>query len=797
MMPFWSFPAILTDIFYELVVNKRMRVSTPNNESTSVEEKYRQALDYHSQGRVGKIEVTPTKPCLTARDLSLAYSPGVAAPCLEIAKNPDDVYKYTAKGNLVAVLSNGTAVLGLGDIGPLASKPVMEGKGVLFKRFADIDVFDIEINSRTVDEIVNVVKALEPTFGGVNLEDIKAPECFEVERRLQEICDIPIFHDDQHGTAIIGGAAFINACEITNRDIAKTKVVVSGAGAAAIATALFFLELGVTKENVIMCDSKGVIWKGRTDGMNKYKEVFANDTKARTLADAMIGADAFIGCSAKGLVSKDMVKSMANDPIIFAMANPDPEITPEEVAEVRSDAIMATGRSDYPNQVNNVLGFPFIFRGALDVRARKINEQMKKAAAMALAALAKEEVPDDVKRAYGNENFSFGRNYLIPKPFDKRVLTRVAPAVAKAAMDSGVARVQIEDMNAYAKSLQERLGQTGSIMRNIRSRLPGADKPRIVFPEGTNARILKAVSILNDEGLIQPILLGNKKVIHKKMDALGVSNLKDVEIRHTEDSENYNAYVNEYFHLRQRKGVSLSFARDTMKRGNYYGSMMVRMGHADGMITGATQNYPECIKPIMKVVGTNVAGKPKVAGIMMLVLKSRVVFLADCTVQQNPNANDLADIAISAAQLYRRVMQAEPRVAFLSYSNFGSNRDPQATKMAEAVKIAKSKDATLIADGEMQADVATSTEIMKNLFDFCTLDKAADVLIFPDLNSANISYKLLAQLGGATPIGPILLPLKHAVNIVQRTSSVDEIVNMSHLTALISQEIKAFRLAKQ
>ena len=772
-------------------------MSTPNKESTSVEEKYRQALDYHSQGRVGKIEVTPTKPCLTARDLSLAYSPGVAAPCLEIAKNPDDVYKYTAKGNLVAVLSNGTAVLGLGDIGPLASKPVMEGKGVLFKRFADIDVFDIEISSRTVEEIVTVVKALEPTFGGINLEDIKAPECFEVERRLQEICDIPVFHDDQHGTAIIGGAAFINACEITNRDISKTKVVVSGAGAAAIATALFFLELGVSKENVIMCDSKGVIWKGRTDGMNKYKEIFANDTKARTLADAMKGADAFVGCSAKGLVSKDMVKSMAPDPIIFAMANPDPEITPEEVAEVRSDAIMATGRSDYPNQVNNVLGFPFIFRGALDVRARKINEQMKKAAAMALAALAKEEVPDDVKRAYGNENFSFGRNYLIPKPFDKRVLTRVAPAVAKAAMDSGVARIQINDMNAYAKSLQERLGQTGSIMRNIRSRLPGADKPRIVFPEGTNARILKAVSILNEEGLIQPILLGNKKLIHKKMDALGVSNLKDVEIRHTEDSENYSDYVNEYFHLRQRKGVSLSFARDTMKRGNYYGSMMVRMGHADGMITGATQNYPECIKPIMKVVGTNVPGKPKVAGIMMLVLKSRVVFLADCTVQQNPDANDLADIAISAAQLYRRVMQAEPRVAFLSYSNFGSNRDPQATKMAEAVKIAKSKDATLIADGEMQADVATSTEIMKNLFDFCTLDKAADVLIFPDLNSANISYKLLAQLGGATPIGPILLPLKHAVNIVQRTSSVDEIVNMSHLTALISQEIKAFRLAKQ
>jgi malate dehydrogenase (oxaloacetate-decarboxylating)(NADP+) len=774
-------------------------LSTHPQDSSSAEEKYRLALEYHTNGRAGKIEVTPTKPCLTARDLSLAYSPGVAAPCLEIAKNPEDVYKYTAKGNLVAVLSNGTAVLGLGDIGALAGKPVMEGKGVLFKRFADIDVFDIEISSRTVEEVVSVVKALEPTFGGVNLEDIKAPECFEIEKRLQEICDIPVFHDDQHGTAIIGGAAFINACEITKRDIGKVKVVVSGAGAAAIATALFMIELGVKKENVLMADSKGVIWKGRTDGMNKYKEMFANETKCRTLADAMVGADAFIGCSAKGLVSKDMVKSMAKNPIIFAMANPDPEITPEEVAQVRDDAIMATGRSDYPNQVNNVLGFPFIFRGALDVRARKINEEMKKAAAYALAGLAKEEVPDDVKRAYGNEDFSFGRNYLIPKPFDKRVLTRVSPAVAKAAMDSGVARIRIEDMNAYAKSLQERLGQTGSIMRNIRSRLPGAggaDKPRIVFPEGSNARILKAVSILNDEGLIQPVLLGNKKIIHKKMDALGVSNLKEIEVISAEESPKYEDYVKEFFVLRQRKGVSYNYAKDTLKRGNYYGSMMVKMGDADGMITGATQNYPECIRPIMKTIGTHIPGRSKVAGIMMLVFKTRVVFLADCTVQMNPDANDLADIAVNAAQMYRNVMKAEPRVAFLSYSNFGSNREGTASKMAEAVKIAKQKDPTLIADGEMQADVATNADIMKNLFDFCTLDKAADVLIFPDLNSANISYKLLAQLGGATPIGPILLPLRYAINIVQRTSTVDEIVNMSHLTALISQEIKAYRASK-
>jgi malate dehydrogenase (oxaloacetate-decarboxylating)(NADP+) len=772
-------------------------MASPTNETTSAEEKYKLALDYHSSGRVGKIEVTATKPCLTARDLSLAYSPGVAAPCLEIAKNPDDVYKYTAKGNLVAVLSNGTAVLGLGNIGPLAGKPVMEGKGVLFKRFADIDVFDIEINNLTVEDVVRTVKSLEPTFGGINLEDIKAPECFEIERQLQEIMDIPVFHDDQHGTAIIGGAAFLNAVEITGRDIAKTSVVVSGAGAAAIATALFFIELGVKKENILMADSKGVIWKGRTDGMNKYKDFFANDTKARTLADALKNADCFIGCSAKGLVSKDMVKSMAKNPIIFAMANPDPEITPEEVAEVRDDAIMATGRSDYPNQVNNVLGFPFIFRGALDVRARKINEQMKKAAAYALAELAKEEVPDDVKRAYGNENFSFGRNYLIPKPFDKRVLTRVSPAVAKAAMDSGVARVRIEDMNAYAKSLQERLGQTGSIMRNIRSRLPGSDKPRIVFPEGTNARILKAVSILKDEGLIHPILLGNKKTIHRKMDELGVSSLKETtEIITQDDSPLYEGFVKDYFVQRQRKGVSYSFAKDIIKRGNYFASMMVKTGNADGMITGATQNYPECIRPIMKVIGTHSASRSKVAGIMMLVFKTRVIFLADCTVQINPDANDLADIAISAAQLYRNVMKQEPRVAFLSYSNFGSNRDEGATKMSDAVKIARLKDTNLIAEGEMQADVATNFEIMKNLFEFSNLDKAADVLIFPDLNSANISYKLLAQLGGATPIGPILLPLRHAINIVQRTSTVDEIVNMSHITALISQEIKAHRASK-
>ncbi len=769
------------------------------NKEISQEEKYRQALDYHAQGRPGKIEVIATKPCLTARDLTLAYSPGVAGPCLEIAKNPEDVYKYTAKGNLVAVLSNGSAVLGLGNIGALAGKPVMEGKGVLFKRFADIDVFDIEVNAETVDEVVRTVKALEPTFGGVNLEDIKAPECFEIEKQLIEIMDIPVFHDDQHGTAIIGGAALLNALEITKRDIKQVKMVVSGAGAAAIACANFFVDLGVKRENLMMVDSKGVIYKGRTEGMNKYKDLFANDTKARTLADAMNGADVFIGCSAKGLVTKDMVKSMAKDPIIFAMANPDPEITPEEVAAVRDDAIMATGRSDYPNQVNNVLGFPFIFRGALDVRARKINEQMKIAASKALADLAKEEVPDDVKRAYGDQNFSFGRQYLIPKPFDKRVLTRVAPAVAKAAMDSGVARIHIQDFAAYTQGLRERLGQGGTFMRHIRSSLPGSKKPSIVFAEGSEPRVLKAVATLVDEGRIDPILLGSKKSIHKKMDALNLAHLKDVTILHPEDTEHYESFVDKYFAARQRKGVSLSFAKDVMKRGNYFGSMMVTQGIADGMVTGATQNYPECMRPIMKVVGASETGAPrsKVSGVMILIFKQKVIFLTDCTAQVTPSSEELADNAINTAELYRRVMKKEPRVAFLSYSNFGSNRSDSPSMVAEAVKIAKRRDPKLIADGEMQADVATNIDIMKNLFDFCSLDRSADVLVFPDLNSANISYKLLVQLGGAVPVGPILLPLDHAINIVQRTATTEEIVNMAHLTALISEEIKQTKSAKQ
>ena len=754
--------------------------------------KKQQALDYHSQGRAGKLEITPTKPCLTARDLSLAYSPGVAHPCLEIAKNPDDVFKYTAKGNLVAVISNGTAVLGLGDIGPMAGKPVMEGKGVLFKKFADIDVFDLEINEKSVDGVVNAVKALEPTFGGINLEDIKAPECFEIEKRLIELMDIPVFHDDQHGTAIIASAAFINALEVSKKKINKVRVVFSGAGAASIACAELFLKLGVKAENLFMTDSKGVIYKGRTDGMNQYKEMFAVDTKLRTLSEAMNGADAFIGCSAKGVVTKEMVKSMNKNPIIFAMANPDPEITPEEVAEVRNDAIMATGRTDYPNQVNNVLGFPFIFRGALDVRAKKINQEMKLAAVYALAELAKEDVPEEVKLAYSGESFRFGPNYLIPKPFDKRVLTKVAPAVAKAAMQTGVARKQIDDINEYIRELEARLGSTGSFMRHIRSRLPNHKeiKSRIVFPEGNIDRILKAVSILDEEGLIEPVLLGEKEKIFQRMESLGLDHLKNLEVIYPLTDNKYSDYVTLYHQERKRKGASLALSADLMTRGNYFASMMVKTGRVDGMITGAGMNYPDCFRPIMRVMGTN----SRSCGVIILVFKSKVLFLADCTVQVSPSAEDLAHTAYSATQLYRRLMLKDPNVAFLSYSNFGSNASDSPRTVSKAVQIAKKMMPEIKLDGEMQADVAVNEQLLNNLFSFSDMKKSADLLIFPDLNSANISYKLLAQLGQATPIGPILTPMSSAINIVQRTSSVEEIVNMSHITALMSNEIKNSKL---
>ena len=758
--------------------------------NTKIDRKRIEALKYHADGRPGKIEVIATKPCLTASDLTKAYSPGVAHPCMQIANNKDDVFKYTAKGNLVAVISNGSAVLGLGNIGPEAGKPVMEGKGVLFKRFADIDVFDIEIDETTVDGMVRVVKSLEPTFGGVNLEDIKAPECFEVEKQLKEIMDIPVFHDDQHGTAIIASAGFINALEISKKKIEEVKVVFSGAGAASIACARLFFDLGVKPENLMMTDSRGVIYKGRKDEMNEYKEEMANDTDARTLADAMKGADAFIGCSAKGVLTKEMVATMADNPIIFAMANPDPEILPSEVAEVRDDAIMATGRTDFPNQVNNVLGFPFIFRGALDVRARKINDEMKLAAVYALANLAKEEVPEQVKMAYSGEDFSFGKNYLIPKPFDTRVLTRVSPAVAKAAMETGVARLEIPDLQEYAHHLEGRLSTSGAFMSMIRNLLKNKvsmrEKPiSMVFAEGSNTRVLQAAKTLLDDGKIKPILLGSVKNIEAKMEKIGLLDLKDqVEIIQPSKSENFQDFYMEYTKEKQRSGVSVYHAEDRMIQENYYGSMMVKKGLADSFMAGPTLNYGDCLKPLFDIVGTE--NQKRAAGVFILVFKERILFLADTTVQVNPDAESLSEIANSTAELYRNMLGREPNIAFLSFSSFGSNSHPDAKKMKEATRITHEKYPNLKVDGEVQADIAVNKNIMDKLFNFCELDDAADILIFPELNSANIAYKLLQQLSEATAIGPILVPMDKTVNIIQRTASIPEIIDVCRLTALMA-----------
>lgn len=759
------------------------------------EKRKQEALDYHSEGRPGKIEVISTKSTLTSYDLAKAYSPGVASPCLEIAKNPEDVFKYTAKGNLVGVISNGSAVLGLGNIGALASKPVMEGKGVLFKRFADIDVFDIEVNKDNVEDFVDVVASLEPTFGGINLEDIKAPECFEIERQLIEKMNIPVFHDDQHGTAIIASAGFLNALELTGKKASEVKVVFSGAGAASIACAELFLNMGVLPENLILCDSKGVIYKGRTNGMNKYKEAFAIETNLRTLEDAMDGADAFIGCSARGVLTKKMVKSMASSPIIFAMANPDPEIYPHEVAEVRDDAIMATGRSDFPNQVNNVLGFPFIFRGALDVRATTINMEMKLAAVESLAALAREEVPEEVKIAYGNEDFAFGPKYIIPKPFDTRVLTRVTPAVAKAAMKTGVARVQISDLKEYAVNLEDRLGTSASFMKSLRDRLSSyvkqyGRKVKVVFAEGANSRVLQAVRLILEEDKIEPILLGNESAIKSRMKELGIDEIIEdqVEIINPQKSSHFQSFCQEFSQKRQRSGVSIYHAEDLMALENYFGAQMVEKDLADAFIAGPTLSYPNCFVPIMQVVGTK--HSRGAAGIFIMVFKNRVLFLADCTAQVDPNEEQLTEIAYSAATLYRDLMRREPNIAFLSFSSFGSNSHPKAKKVKKAVELTKKRFPELKVEGEIQADVAVNKQILDKLFNFAELDGPSDILIFPDLSSANISYKLIQQLSEADAIGPILVPMKRAANIIQRTAPVNEIVNMCTLTALLALEEK-------
>ena len=750
-----------------------------------------ESLDYHRQGRPGKMEILPTKPSITSYDLSLAYTPGVGYPCKEINKNPADAYKYTAKGNLVAVISNGSSVLGFGNIGPLASKPVMEGKGMLFKRFADIDVFDLEITANTVEEVVQIISALEPTFGGINIEDIKAPECFEIEKQLSKKMRIPVFHDDQHGTAIVASAGLLNAIELSNKNIEEVKVVFSGAGAASLACAELFLQLGVQRENLIMSDSKGVIYKGRKEGMNKYKDMFAATTPHRTLKQALHNADVFIGCSRRGLLTKEMVASMASHPIIFAMANPEPEIYPDEVRQVRDDAIIATGRSDFPNQINNVLVFPFIFRGALDVRATKINNDMKLAAVKALADLAKENVPDEVKLAYNNHHFSFGPNYIIPMPFDSRVLTWVAPSVAKAAIESGVAGINIENMSAYTADLANRLSTSAGFIKHLRDRLKGRlgreKKTTMVFAEGASTRILQTVKILLREELISPILLGEPQNIRMKMEKLGLAkDLETVPILKPDSSEHFQDFCREFYQERARRGISLHYAKDMMIRKNYFGSMLVKRGSADVFIAGPTLDYPSCLMPILDVIGTQ--EKKKASGICILILKNRTLFLADCTAQIDPSADDLAEIAFSTSKLYQQLMKQSPRIAFLSYSNFGSSKQNSPKKVKEAVEITKKKYPHIKCDGEMQADVAVNNGILNKLFPFTTLDQKTDILIFPDLNSSNIAYKLISQLTETTAIGPILVPMKSTVNIIQRTAKVVEIVNMCVLTALLEKE---------
>jgi len=744
------------------------------------------ALDYHSQGRRGKIEVIPSKPCKTQRDLSLAYTPGVAEPCREIQANPDDAYLYTSKGNLVAVVSNGTAVLGLGDIGALAGKPVMEGKGVLFKRFADVDVFDIELNTHDPDEVIKAVLLLEPTFGGINLEDIKAPECFYIEETLKSLMNIPIFHDDQHGTAIISGAALLNALEIVGKKIDQVRVVFSGAGAAGIACAKQYEHLGVKRSNMLLVDTKGVVYKGRKEGMNPYKEYFALETEARTLADAMKGADVFCGVSAKGIVSKDMVRSMADDPIVFAMANPDPEISYEDATAARSDIIMATGRSDYPNQVNNVLGFPFIFRGALDVRATAINDDMKIAATMALASLAKEDVPDSVLRAYGGKRIEFGKQYIIPKPFDPRVLLWEAPAVARAAMESGVARQPISDFEAYRDALESRLGKSREVMRFFIHKAQHAPK-RIVFPEGEEEKILRAAQIIIDERIAHPILLGNQGAIQKKFVEFGVD-LKGVEVIDPPASTRFCEYAEAYYTARQRKGITYFDAERDMKTCNVFGMTMVQRGHADALISGLTSHYPDTVRPALQIIGKR-EGVHKIAGLYMLVFKNQLIFIGDATINIEPNAEDLAEIALLTAEKVRE-FDIEPREAMLSFSNYGSTELPLAEKVARAVELIKKSAPGLMVDGEMQADTAVSAEIVSEHYPFCGLKEGANVLICPDLTSANIAYKLLSHLGGATAIGPMLLGIRKPVYLLIPGNEVSDIVNIAALAVCEVQQIE-------
>jgi malate dehydrogenase (oxaloacetate-decarboxylating)(NADP+) len=742
------------------------------------------ALEYHVKGRKGKIQVVPTKPTATQVDLSLAYSPGVAWPCKEIEKDPLLAYEYTSKGNLVGVISNGTAVLGLGNIGALAGKPVMEGKGVLFKRFADIDVFDLEVATEDVEEFIRTVKLLEPTFGGINLEDIRAPDCFEIERRLKAEMNIPVFHDDQHGTAIISGAALLNALEVTGKRIGEVKIVFSGAGAAALSCALLYEKLGARRENMIMSDSHGVVYRGRTEKMDPYKAEFAADTPARNLGEAIVGADVFIGLSVAGVMTQDMVRAMAPNPIVFAMANPDPEIPYEDAIAARPDVIVATGRSDYPNQVNNVLGFPFLFRGALDVRATDINDAMELAAVRALAELAREDVPDGVLKAYGLEHLRFGREYLIPKPFDYRVLLRVPPAVARAAMESGVARIPIEDFEAYRRRLEHLISRRLELMRGIVDRAK-RDPKRIVFPEGEHDKILRAAKILVDEGIAHPILLARREVIVDKLRDLDLPESK-VTIIHNESSDKFEEYAQKLHEMRRRDGMTLVEARKRLRLRNYFGTMMLEVGDADGLISGLTQAYPETIRPALQILHTR-EGVRKVSGCYILILQDRMFFLADTTVNINPDPEELAEIALLTVEFACR-FGVVPRVAMLSVSIFGSNSHPSARKVRRAVEIVRERSPDLEVDGEMQADTAVFEEILHESYPWSRLQGPANILIFPELQSANIAYKLIWRLANAEAIGPILLGLDKPVHVLQPGLDVSDIVNMAAICVMDAQE---------
>jgi len=747
-----------------------------------------QALEYHSSGRPGKIEVVPTKEAKTQRDLSLAYSPGVAEPCKEIFNNVDDVYKYTAKGNLVAVISNGTAVLGLGDIGPEASKPVMEGKGVLFKIFADIDVFDIEINEKDPEKFVQIVKSLEPTFGGINLEDIKAPECFYIEQELKKQMNIPVMHDDQHGTAIISSAALLNALELQKKKIEKVCFVINGAGAAAMACVQLYVALGAKYENFIMFDKEGVLHTGRTD-LGEIRTKFAVKKSDLTLEKAMKDADVFLGLSVGNVVTQEMVKSMAKNPIVFAMANPDPEISYEDAIAVRKDIIMATGRTDYPNQVNNVLGFPYIFRGALDVRARQINEEMKLAAVRALANLAKSPVPDIVNLAYNQNNMAFGPEYIIPKPLDPRLLATVAPAVARAAVESGVAQKTIENWDTYVVELNKRLGLDNQLIRVIGNKAR-RDPKRLVFAEADNQKILKAASIIYDDGIAYPILLGDPDKINRiaEQNNIDLTDIPIIDPRSDEMEEKREFYSELFFKKRHRRGINKYESLKIMKDRNHFGCMMVETGDADAMLSGLTKNYAEAIRPALQIIGTE-EGVKKIAGMYLLLTKKGPLFLADTTVNFHPTAEELADITMMVAKEVRN-FNLVPRIAMLSYSNFGSSDSPEARLVAEATKILKQRNPSLIVDGEMQGSLAFNKEILRDNYPFSELvDEDVNVLMFPNLTSGNVTYNLLKEVGGADAIGPILLGLKKPVHVLQLGSTVRSIINMA-LVAVVDAQLK-------